>query len=345
MKHAQHRPSVDVPIEQKVAFLRQPDAYAEQPRNVTAIQTHMSWVFLTGRHAYKLRKPVRMDFLDFRTIESRRHDCNEELRLNRRLARSVYLDIVPLTLLGDGSMQLEGPGEPVDWLVKMRQLPTERLLDVMIRQRSVRPSDLRPAIDKLARFYRDAPAAEHDASAFAGRLEQQVRRIRSTLIGHDHRVPRRLIGRVADELLRRLDALRPAVAARIDEGRIVEGHGDLRPEHICLEHPPVIIDCIEFSRAFRIVDPADELSFLGMECARLNARWVVDVAFETYEAVTADHGARTLRGWFMAYRAFLRSRLAFGHLLDGHLPDDEQALWQARTGEYLTLAEQHLADR
>jgi len=332
----------ELPLERKVAFLRRPESFPERPQQVTAIQTHMSWVFLTGRHAYKLKKPVRFDFLDFRSIEARKQDCNEELRLNRRLAASVYLDVVPLTLQQDQSLSLDGDGEPVDWLVRMKQLPTERFLDVMIRQRSLTPDDVRAAFEKLARFYHDAPPAEVDATVFCDRLEQQISENRATLLEHDHRRPRATVQRIADALLRRLDELRGTFRVRIDRGHIVEGHGDLRPEHICLIDPPVVIDCIEFNRDFRTVDPADELSFLTMECARLHRRWVGDVAFNVYESITGDEEARTLCGFFMAYRALLRSRLAFGHLLDGAMPDHEQVMWQARTGEYLTLAERNL---
>src|SRR3989338_3277770 len=108
--------------EAKVAFLRQPQAYPEKPARIETIETHMSWVFLTPQHAYKLKKPVRYDYLDFSTVAARKKNCEEERRLNQRLAPGVYLNVIPLTLDSDGAMRLGEPGEILDWLVMMRRL-------------------------------------------------------------------------------------------------------------------------------------------------------------------------------------------------------------------------------
>ena len=121
--------------EARIAFLRQPQTYPEKPARVETIETHMSWVFLTPQHAFKLKKPVRYDYLDFSTLAARRKSCEEERRLNRRLAPGVYLDVIPLVLGSDGAMHLGGPGEILDWLVMMRRLPAPRMLDSLIRRR------------------------------------------------------------------------------------------------------------------------------------------------------------------------------------------------------------------
>ena len=119
----------DHDTEAKLAFLAQRAAYSDRPCRVECIETHMAWVFLTDRHAFKLKKPVRYEFLDFSTVEARRQDCAREIELNRRLAADVYLESVPLSVGADGLLQLGGDGEIVDWLVKMRRLPRERMLD------------------------------------------------------------------------------------------------------------------------------------------------------------------------------------------------------------------------
>jgi aminoglycoside phosphotransferase family enzyme len=121
--------TVDIDISTKVAFLRQSASYPGHPSGVDVIQTHMSWVFLTDRLVYKLKKPVRFEFLDFSTLERRHHDCQEEVRLNRRLAQGVYLGVTPLTVDAAGRLHLNGEGEAADWLVKMQRLPRERMLD------------------------------------------------------------------------------------------------------------------------------------------------------------------------------------------------------------------------
>ena len=108
------------------SMMELPATYPECPSNVEVIETHISWVFLTERFAYKLKKPVRFDFLDFSTPELRRRACQRELTLNRRLAGNVYLDVLPITKDVHGSLRLEGKGTPVDWVVKMRRLPADR---------------------------------------------------------------------------------------------------------------------------------------------------------------------------------------------------------------------------
>ena len=100
------------------------------------IETHMSWVYLTDRHAYKLKKPVRYDYLDFSTLEARRQNCEDEIRLNRRLAPDVYLAAIPLTVDAEGGLRLDGTGAVVDWLVKMRRLPADQMMDRAITART-----------------------------------------------------------------------------------------------------------------------------------------------------------------------------------------------------------------
>ncbi|MBI3915832.1 MAG: hypothetical protein HY322_02345 [Betaproteobacteria bacterium] len=138
----------EFPITEKVAFLRRPEAYAPAPHRVDVVETHMSWVFLADALVYKLKKPVRYEFLDFSTLEARRLNCQREVELNRRLAPDVYRGTVPLTLRSDGSLRLGGPGTTIEWLVEMRRLPADRMLDAAIRSHSVEPADVR-ALDSI----------------------------------------------------------------------------------------------------------------------------------------------------------------------------------------------------
>jgi aminoglycoside phosphotransferase family enzyme len=118
--------------EAKVAALRRPDAYAGRPQTVEVVETHMSWVFLTPEHAYKMKKPVRYDGLDFSTLATRRFYCSEELRLNRRLTTDVYLDVVALRADALGALRIATAGAAVEWLVMMRRLPNDRMLDHLL---------------------------------------------------------------------------------------------------------------------------------------------------------------------------------------------------------------------
>jgi uncharacterized protein len=153
---ARERPgtnAADLPsLRDKVAFLSSPDAHSPRPDAVEAIETHMSWVFLTDRYAYKLKKPIRYDVLDFSSLALRRRSCMREIRLNRRLARDVYLDVVPLTLEPGDELRLGGSGSPADWLVKMRRLPAERTLDRLISRGTTGREEVEPAAALLAAF-------------------------------------------------------------------------------------------------------------------------------------------------------------------------------------------------
>ena len=157
--HAATMPDVAGDFDARLAFLRML-AREEASRSASVIETHMSWVFLTDRHAYKLKKPVRYDYLDFSTLEARRQSCEDEIRLNRRLAPDVYLAVVALRADAHGGMHLGGEDTLVDWLVKMRRLPADQMMDCAIEGKSLTRDDVRHVARYLSRFYQGcAPLA------------------------------------------------------------------------------------------------------------------------------------------------------------------------------------------
>jgi aminoglycoside phosphotransferase family enzyme len=323
-------------IEAKVAFLRRPEAYPERPRAVDAVETHMSWVFLAGRDVYKLKKPVRWDSLDFSTPALRKRDCEEEVRLNRRLARDVYLGTIELTLDLEAGLALAGAGEPVDWLVHMRRLPADRMLDALILRGPLSEADVRPAALHLARFYADARPLALAAPEYRSRLARGVSDDLRELGRPEFGLCRSRVHALAAAQLRFL-AEKPALFdQRVHEGRIIEGHGDLRPEHICLTPEPAIIDCLEFSAELRMLDPADELAFLLLECERLGSarvgRWFLDA----YREVSGDEPPEPLLRFHRTYRALRRATIAAWHLQDPGVADRER--WRERARCYLDLA-------
>ncbi|HVP29835.1 MAG TPA: hypothetical protein VMW35_11830 [Myxococcota bacterium] len=326
----------EIGIDVEVAFLRRREAYEESPRAVDVVETHMSFVFLTDRHAYKLKKPMRWDGLDFSTLALRRRSCEEEVRLNRRLAPGVYLGTLPLCAAPDGSLSLAGGGEPIDWLVWMRRLPADRMLDALLRRDGLREADVRPAALLLARFYADAPSVETAPDAYRARLADGVRRDELELRRPEFGLDRARVAMLGAAQRGFLESDAAVFDARVAAGRIVEGHGDLRPEHVCLTPAPVIIDCLEFSRELRLLDPADELAFLDLECERLGApqvgRWFLDA----YREVTGDAPPPRLLRFHRTYRAMRRATLAAWHVHDAKVR--EPASWIARARRYLELA-------
>lgn len=323
----------------RIAFLRQPRAYPEKPAHVETIETHMSWVFLTPRHAFKLKKPVHYDYLDFSTVAARKMNCEEELRLNQRLAPNVYLDVVPLALDSDGEMRLDGQGEILDWLVMMRRLPAERMLDYLIRKRVLEPMDTHAVAEVLARFYRESAALEISGEEYRRQYEHKVQINHDALSDPAYGLSAALVTAVHETQIEFLHAAPELFERRAADGRIIEGHGDLRPEHVCVESLPVIFDRLEFNRSFRLIDPADELAFLAMECERLGAPQVEPELFGAYRRFTGDYPPPQLVYFYKAYRTCLRARLAIWHVHD--LSQSAWPRWRGVAGEYLRLAESY----
>ncbi|MGZ5199173.1 MAG: hypothetical protein ACXWC4_05320 [Telluria sp.] len=327
-------------LEAKVAFLRAPASYPEHPFRVEAVETHMSWVFLLDQHVYKLKKPVRYELLDFRSLQARQHYCAEELRLNRRLAPSVYLGLVPLTLDRHGCLALGGAGATVDWLVRMQRLPAGHMLDYALARGTLVPGDLRRVAACLAAFHRSLPPEHVAPEAWVAHLRQQIGSHRRALATPEFCLPPGHVRALAADQLAMLDQAAPMIAERVRAGRIVEGHGDLRPEHVCLTEPVAIIDCLEFSRSLRIVDTADEMGFLALECERLGAPTAGHALLRAYADFAGDDPPTAVQHLYQSTRATSRAVIAARHLLDEtfrHSPH-----WMRRAGHYLQLAEQHI---
>ncbi len=326
----------EVPLAAKVAFLRDPSCYPDRPVRVEAIETHMAWVFLTERFAYKLKKPVRYPYLDFGTSAARAFYCREEVRLNRRLAPGVYLGVAALNRR-NGRLSLNGDGEVVDWLVYMRRLPRARMLDRLIQSRTLEARQLECLAQRLVEFYRNCIPEALSGEAYRHRYREaillnlrELRKVQAFCRGVD-------IQRLAEVQLAFLERRACWFDARAKDARIVEGHGDLRPDHICFERPwPFIIDCLEFNRAFRILDSADETAYLAMECAWLAHPAVGSAFLSFYDRYSGDELPPPLRWFYMTYRATLRGRLALARLRE--LPPDRWLRWCRRGWRYLDLA-------
>jgi aminoglycoside phosphotransferase family enzyme len=325
-----------VPLAAKVAFLGCPSSYPEGTTRVEAIETHMSWVFLTDGFAYKLKKPVRTDGLDLATLEGRRLNCEREVSLNRRLAPDVYIGVVALLVSGDGRLDLSGGGRPADWLVRMRRLAAHDALDYRLSHGGVGVRDVRQVADRLAAFFASCVRVPVSPDAHLAHFEREIALSVSTFSDACdgrfapalHDVARRQRRFLAD----RADCL----ADRARGGRIVEGHGDLRPEHVFIGDPPRIIDCLEFSDELRQLDPIDELSFLAMECGRLGAGWIGPWLLSAYARTTGDVPEAELCAFYQSVRASVRARLAILHLKEATVR--EPARWPKQAAQYLRLA-------
>lgn len=328
-------------LAEKLAFLRRPQTYGSSAARVEERETHLSWVFLTGDRVYKLKKPVLYGSADNRTVSDRRRTCEEEVRLNRRMSPDIYLGMVSIAVDTNGHLRLDGDGRVVDWLVKMRRLPEERMLDRAIRAKDATIADARRLGDFLARFYHDAPFVALAAAEYREFLAAEIRFDRAELGRPELGLPGDILRRVTDAQLTLLAEAPNLFDARL--GRIVEGHGDLRPEHICLEATVAVIDCLEFDRRLRTLDTASELAFLWLECQRLGAAEFGQVVFETCCHALLDRPSPSLIAFYLQWHACVRARLAGWHLRDG--TPAERAKWLGRAADYLRLADAAAASR
>jgi uncharacterized protein len=219
---------------EKAAFLKRPDVYPSAPRVVEVVETHMAWVFLTDRHAWKLKKPVKTRFLDFSTSEKRRVDCQAEVRLNQRLAPGVYLRVVPLVVDEAGSLILNGRGRTVDWLVQMRRLEKDGDLESRIQSGTVTEGAIREVASLLATFYQEADAVPMNADVYVDQFAKSIEETRQDLLSPPFDLSSELVERITTTQRSFLDEQATLLVARAEEGRIIEAHGDLRPEHIWL---------------------------------------------------------------------------------------------------------------
>ncbi|WP_292157637.1 hypothetical protein [Mesorhizobium sp.] len=323
----------------KVRFLSDPAAYGSGTTHVEARETHMSWVFLTDELVYKLKKPVRHAFLDFSTIRKRQFYCGEELRLNARLAAETYRRVLSLRRDASGRLTLGGSGRVVDWLVEMKRLPQGDMLDERIACGRLAAAQIDDVANTLAVFYAQRQAEIDGGGAYLRHLTGEQRINRAILLR-----PELALADIASGALDMVDGLlqrlKPRIEARILGGAIVEGHGDLRPEHVCLCQPPQIIDCLEFNRSMRVIDPYDEINYLGMECEMLGAPWIRPLLVKALQSRLPDSPDAELLALYGGFRALLKARLGVAHLFETPIRHPEK--WRPQAIRYIRQAEREM---
>jgi len=308
------------------------------------IETHFAWIFLTDLHAYKLKKPVRRGRMDYTTIAARKQVCLDELTLNRRLAPTVYLEVLPITRSPDAIFAFgrRRGARVVDWVVKMRRLPAARMLDRAIAARTVRKEDVQSLAAMLTGFFDGAVRQQLSEPRYVERLlertEQNGRDLRAPDLGLDARCISRIIEMQSAFLEQRTALVGPRAA------HLIDGHGDLRPEHIYLgsaSDSPCVIDCLEFDAELRWVDPAEEIAFLALECRKLGAGPLARALVDHYRAATLTPPSAALMDFYTSQSAMTRAKLAAWHVRDPELARDA-ALWRSRASSYLRIAARHI---
>jgi uncharacterized protein len=325
-----------------VDLLANPQTYDLGLAQVEVKETHMSLVFLAGQEVYKLKRPVKLSGLDFRSLEERRRSCEAELRINQILAPGVYLRVIPVARSDNGTLDLGGPGTPVDWLVVLRRLDEDQALDRLIARDAVHPYDLEPVCKALGRFYREQRRPAISCDQMTDRWNERIGHVAASLTDPIFDLPKELVDPPLAALKQFMECDEGLIASRVGEGRIVDGHGDLKPEHVYPGPPVLLIDRLEFDERLRWCDPFDEIAFLGMECAMLGAPWIAPALVDLLSCELDDRPPQRLLRFYRCYRASLRARLSIDHLRDEAPRTPER--WPRRARSYLRMAAANLPE-
>lgn len=310
------------------------------------MQTHLSVVCLAGAYAYKFKKSIRLPFADFSTLAQRRYFCEEECRLNRRLCPEVYLGVWPLRRDEEGRLHfgegMEDKGEVIDYALRMRRLPAERMLDVLLRENRATASEIREIARRVVAFHAEAPRGEEirawgdpdKLNEFALANFEEIDAMSGSGSVLSGSLRKSLAERTRQDFARHLPLMRKRAAA----GHIVDGHGDLHARNICLSDPVAIYDCIEFNPAFRCGDTATEHAFLLMDLRFRSHGELAEVYRDAVFSSTGDEEMRTLLPMLVRYRAMVRAKVAVIEAGDVELSLDERKSAAATAAAYLRLA-------
>lgn len=289
-----------------------PGFYPHDVSSVERVDTHISAVFLTGEWVYKIKKPVRFDFLDFTKPEDRRYYCEQEIILNQRLSRDIYREVVIIYQDEAGRVSFELGGEEAEYAVKMRQLPdTANLKHILTSGGTVHPEKIRRVAENLSEFYKNAVQSSDidtygDLDNLSYNLEETISEIDPFADEFPDREQWEFICQVSRNFLKNREAL---FKHRIRTGRIRDGHGDLKPDHVYFYKGIQIIDCIEFNNRFRYGDSALDLSFLHMELDHLGHADLGRELLKTYAVHADDREFYALIDYYCAYRALVRVKI------------------------------------
>ncbi len=325
-----------------IQALHNPACYGHPAQDIQVVETHISWVLLTGSFAYKIKKPVNFGFLDFSTLEQRRFYCGEDLRLNRRLAPQLYLDLVRIT--GEPTAPvLNGPGAVIEYAVKMVQFPQEAQLDRLLARGALGPEHIDLLAQELGEFHgridiagNDKPFGEPD-SVYEP-VHQNFEQIRPRIDPQDQAQLRRL--EIWSELT--FAELKSSFAERKRQGFIRECHGDAHLANMAwLEGRMVFFDCLEFNANLRWIDVMSELAFVVMDLDDRGRPDLARRALNTYLEHTGDYAGLSVFRFYLVYRALVRAKVACIRLRQSGLSEQEQQQARDQYRSYADLADRY----
>jgi aminoglycoside phosphotransferase family enzyme len=322
--------------------LLNPEIYPDHPKEVGFFETHISLLFFTGNYVYKVKKSVDFGFLDFTSLEKRKHFCEQEVTLNRRLSPKIYLGVVKFTQDGKRIL-LDGGGEVIEYAVKMKQIPEDLLMDRLLKENKVTKDMIEAISKKLSRFYLTAETNDYIRNfAKPERFKQDTdENFEQTRKYIDVTIPQTIYSEVherTDQFYRTGEDL---FYQRIASNWIRDCHGDLRLEHIFWGEEIAIFDCIEFNERLRYTDVAADIGFLAMDLDYHGREDLSQHLIQTYISNSGDYDLPKVLDFYKCYRAYVRGKVESFRLDDPNIPEVEKGKALNRAQKYFELAHRY----
>lgn len=310
-------------------------------KELKVVQTHISYIFITDKWVYKIKKPVNFGFLDFTTLEKRKYFCEREVELNRRLCENLYLGVIPITKKGE-TFKIEGEGEVVEYAVKMKRLPEEGMMEKLLKEKTITEKHIDLIVESLIPFYQKARTGKEVNSY--GKVE-----VISYNTEENFFQTASFVGQVLPEdkyyfivnyTKNFITEKEKLFEKRIKDGYIRDGHGDLYSANICFENLKrvYIFDCIEFNERFRCGDVCSDIAFLAMDLDFNRYRNLSDYFIETYLEKSKDPDLLKLLNFYKCYRAYVRGKIGCFTFASSEIPEREREEALKKAQVYFDLA-------
>ena len=323
-----------------LSIIKKPSLYGNNIKNVSIIQTHISYVVLTGKYVYKIKKPVNFGFLDFSTIKKRKHFCEEELRLNRRLCPEIYLDVVSFTKKND-DIEINGSGEVIDYAIKMKEFPQESILNKLLEKNKINEKTIDNIVDILVNFYKSNKSS--DEIDYFGTMEAVKHNTDENFEQTKDFINLTITKKIFDYIKKTtndfLKINKNIFDDRVKNGFIKDCHGDLHSGNITLiDNKICIFDCIEFNQRFRYSDVASDIAFLSMDLDFLGHAYLSSYLIEKYVEKSKDENIFDVLNFYKCYRAYVRGKVTGFKLNDPNIDKIEKEKTINLARKYFDLA-------
>jgi len=325
---------------QLIETMKMVNFYPHNPADVELIETHISYVFIAGDIVYKVKKPVSFDFLDFTSLEKRKFYCEEELRLNRRLAPDTYLDVVAISRDAQGNITLGNGVEVIDYAVRMKKLPADRMLKSLLFKGLVDKTIMDNVAKNIVAFHQQAQTGGHidgmgDIKNIRHNLEENFA---ETINYINITIPEYQYKFIKDYTEKFLNKNKTLFKKRVADHKIRDGHGDLHLDHICIADEIIIFDCIEFNERFRCGDVAEDVAFLTMDLDFNGYPQHTDIFVQSYIKHSGDADLLTLLNFYQCYYAYVRGKVTSFRLSKKRIPENERRQITKNAAQYFDLA-------